>query len=236
MVAEIKENSWNFNFSKALDPAESIDLLEIKHDLRNIVLSPDEEDVTDGLCTAKALYNKLDEVEDNWEYEMTIRSNCDPPKVTFLMWAAMHESIPTRDMLRRRRVTVNSDSCVFCNSHVESQDHLFLHYSWAKGLWDMFLNSVKLRWVFNEDLRSFMKSWSLNRIPKRLRKVWHLVPFAFCWELWLERNRRVHGGRSKSNDDLEYSVKIDICLWSSSSEVFNGYSMNQILFHWDEIM
>lgn len=68
-----------------------------------------------------------------------------------------------------------------------------------------------------------MLSWRLERVSERKKIVWHLMPFAICWELWNERNRRFHGGRAKSKDELVYAVKLWICLWSSTTEIFNDH-------------
>lgn len=68
MVAYMKCVSWNFEFTKALDPAERIDILEIKHDLRNVVLVQGMEDEVVGDSSAKSFYIKFAETELDWEY------------------------------------------------------------------------------------------------------------------------------------------------------------------------
>ncbi|XP_026420495.1 uncharacterized protein LOC113316550 [Papaver somniferum] len=210
----MKSTTWNFVFSRTLGPAESIYLLEIKHDLRNTTLITGENDNIEGMCTAKAIYNKLSEQEENWEFANVVTSKFVPPKVFFLVWAAMHDSVPTRNMLQNRRVIVKSNLCLFCNAQVESQDHLFVNCKWVNYFWSSFLKSINVRWVFNQGIKECLQSWSLNRVCERLKLVWHSIPFAICWEMWLERNSRVHGGRQKTTDDLLCDMKLDIRLWS----------------------
>lgn len=40
----MKNPGWNLMFSRELDPAESIDLLEIKYELRNVTLVHAQDD------------------------------------------------------------------------------------------------------------------------------------------------------------------------------------------------
>ncbi|XP_026383643.1 uncharacterized protein LOC113279153 [Papaver somniferum] len=167
----MKTRVWNFEFVRELNAAKRIDLLEIKHDLRNVNLSQDEEDIIEGEYTAKALYNKLIEPEEDWELADVAVSKYAPPKVTFLMWAAMHKAVPTRWMLHHRGVTVNSLLCLFCDRQVETQDHLFLHCSWAKTIWDFFISAVQMKWVLHAELTRCLQSWNLQGVPKKLKIV-----------------------------------------------------------------
>ncbi|XP_026419852.1 uncharacterized protein LOC113315817 [Papaver somniferum] len=90
---------------RALNAAESVDLLELKFDIRNVILTQDLEDEVDGACTTRALYAKFEEADEDWEFAQISHSRLAPPKVVFLIWAALHNSVPTRHMLHHRGVT-----------------------------------------------------------------------------------------------------------------------------------
>ncbi|XP_026429000.1 uncharacterized protein LOC113324942 [Papaver somniferum] len=126
-VGAIYDNGWNFQFSRVLDPAESIDLLELKFDIRLVALIQGVEDCLEGGVSAKTVYAKLSDTDPDWDGQHILSSKFVPPKVLFLLWASLRDSIPTRHMLQHRGVAVQSNRCLFCNTEVETMDHLFIH-------------------------------------------------------------------------------------------------------------
>ncbi|XP_026398293.1 uncharacterized protein LOC113294085 [Papaver somniferum] len=235
-VATIFEQRWNFQFTRCLDPAESIDLLEVKHEIRMINLSQGEVDGLEGEVTARVIYMKLSETDADWEGHRLLTNKYVPPKVIFLFWASLHNSIPTRYMLQYRGVAIQSSLCLFCNTAVETMDHLFIHCREINQLWEYFLASLKVQWVMPLNFMMCIQSWRMERTTARVKMVRQLIPFAICWEIWNERNRRVHGGRSKSVYELEIAIKQWIFLWSSSTETFKNYTANQVITNWEDIM
>ncbi|XP_026416409.1 uncharacterized protein LOC113311825 [Papaver somniferum] len=226
----MRTGSWKFDFSRVLNPAESIDLLEIKHELRNVQLMQEEDELV-GDCTTEGIYLKIAEDGTDWEFYRVVHSKFVPPKVMFIIWASMHDSIPTRSMLQARRVEINSNLCLLCNNEVETQGHLFIDCSWVKYFWEIFINSMQVSCIRPLNFKETMLSWRVERVSPRIKLVWHLLPYAICWELWLERNRRNHGGRPNNKDELVYAIKLDIFLWSSTTEIFKDFTMNQIIHH-----
>ncbi|XP_026420608.1 uncharacterized protein LOC113316671 [Papaver somniferum] len=235
-VGAIFVNSWNFQFNRVLDPAERIDLLELKYDIRLVRLIQGEVDCLEGDASAKVIYKRLSEVDPDWEGDRFLSSKFVPSKVLFLFWASLHESIPTRHMLQRRGVDIQSNLCLFCNTEVETMDHLFIRCGEVLKLWDYFLASMRVCWVMQRMFRSMMFSWRLERASDKVKMVWQLMSYAICWEVWNERNKRVHGGRPKSRYELEIAVKQWIYLWSSITEVFKHFSANQVMIQWEDIL
>lgn len=103
-------------------------------------------------------------------------------------------------------------------------------------IWEVLLSSLKVLWVWPDDFKNMLLSWKVDKVSKRVKIIWHLIPFAICWEIWLERNRRRHGGRHRDKEELVYAIKMHICLWRSTTTAFQNYSMNQIFHHWEDIM
>ncbi len=59
-----------------------------------------------------------------------------PFKVSLFLWTATLGKIFAIDNLLKRRLLV-LDWCCMCKREGETIDHLFLHCSVAKGLWDL---------------------------------------------------------------------------------------------------
>ncbi|RZC86651.1 hypothetical protein C5167_030003 [Papaver somniferum] len=142
------DNGWCFQFSRELDPTERIDLLELKFDVRYVILSHGEDDTLEGYCSAKAIYGKLSYCDLDWDCKKIISNKFVPPHVLFLFWAALHDSIPTRSMLEHRRAVIQSNLCLFYNAEMEILEHLFIHCSWANDLWKYFISAARVRRLF----------------------------------------------------------------------------------------
>lgn len=69
-----------------------------------------------------------------------------PPKVSFMLWAYFHDSLPTRSMLQNRRVEVHNVNCVFCNTVEETADHMLLHCEFAFKVWSKFMEAFGVDW------------------------------------------------------------------------------------------
>lgn len=141
-VSEMNEDGWRFDFSREFYPAERIDFLELKFDIRNIVWIPEEEDTIQGDWSSKSIYKSLTYLELDRDCAGILSSKFAPPKVLFLVWAALYHSVPTRSMLQDRGVEINSNRCLSCNDSLETLEHLFIHCDWVKDLWDFFIFSL----------------------------------------------------------------------------------------------
>ena len=68
-------------------------------------------------------------------------------KVSFFAWEAAWGRILTLDMLKRRGIVL-ANKCFLCEEMEEAIDHLLLHCSKARLLWDLLLAIVRVNWVF----------------------------------------------------------------------------------------
>ncbi|XP_026428915.1 uncharacterized protein LOC113324858 [Papaver somniferum] len=170
-VASMTNSTWNFEFSRMLNPAERIDLLEIKFDLRNVILETVREDRYEGECTAKSIYIKLTETNVVWEYNRILKTKLVPPKVLFFIWASLYDSIPIRSMLQIQGLQLQSNLCVFSNTQVETVEHFFLHCSWESHIWCSFLTSLQLPWVLPKDIKDLILIWSAYGVSQRKKIV-----------------------------------------------------------------
>ncbi|KAE8714121.1 hypothetical protein F3Y22_tig00110201pilonHSYRG00292 [Hibiscus syriacus] len=65
-------------------------------------------------------------------------------KFSLISWMAILDRLPTRDRLLRFGV-VNDDACVICGSGMESHDHLFADYLYARNVWNAVLGLCGFR-------------------------------------------------------------------------------------------
>ncbi|XP_026440695.1 uncharacterized protein LOC113339674 [Papaver somniferum] len=207
-IADFKRQNWNFNFKRDLDPAERIDLLELKHDLRSIILVEDEVDKMVGDLTAKKLYEKHSDDNEDWAFDNVASQRND---IAFVF--------------------------MFTVQHIRgNQRSPALHCEWAMKIWDYFLNAWNIRWVMQNNLCDYLAGWKIGRFSREKMSIWKTIPYAIIWELWKEINSRVHGGRFKSLDELLVVVKHNLCLWCSNEEVFKGFLITQVLFQWEDVV
>ncbi|WMV20495.1 hypothetical protein MTR67_013880 [Solanum verrucosum] len=64
------------------------------------------------------------------------------------------EAVLTHENLKKRGYKLAS-RCALCGEHVETINHLFLHCTWTKQLWRMFISLKGIRWV---------KLWSIKGV------------------------------------------------------------------------
>jgi hypothetical protein len=125
-----------------------------------------------------------------------------PPRVAFFLWTAVWGKILTNDNLRKRRVVL-VDWCCLCKKDGESSDHLLLHCSMAKQLWDSILNLFGLNWVMPRTVREMTACWSGALGKHRLAVIWRMIPHCLTWCLWRERNLRTFEGLEMNFPDLK---------------------------------
>ncbi|KAL4589747.1 hypothetical protein LXL04_002657 [Taraxacum kok-saghyz] len=129
------------------------------------------------------------------------------------MWRAALSRLPTRKNLVKRRVTLNSPMCVWCNRVEETEDHLFFECLTAKEL-RAHLHS----WWGNDGLPVRMVSTSSlfdDEFRTKSPKI-EIARRAYMWVLWNYRNEAVFGGKSLNNKQLSAEVKIVAFNWFCS--------------------
>ncbi|XP_026452996.1 uncharacterized protein LOC113353687 [Papaver somniferum] len=195
----------------------------------------DQIDILDGF-TAKKCYDWQMEDDTVWDFERFLWKKNIPPKVSFMLWANFHDSLPTRSMLKHRRVQVQDDKCLFCRQQEETADHLFVNCNYAREVWNHFIKAFKVSWVLPSSVRSHFEAWRFNNLTGKCRSVWWKVLYAVMWHLWKERGSRAFGGRTKEADELVFIIKQSIMLWLSDEKVFKDFTANQVLFHRDTVI
>ena len=70
-----------------------------------------------------------------------------PTKVGFFAWEASWGKVLTLDQLKKRGRTL-ANRCFLCGEREETVNHLLIHCSKARMLWELFLAIFGVNWVF----------------------------------------------------------------------------------------
>ena len=97
----------------------------------------------------------------------------------------------TRDLLTRKKIHVESKSCVLCDASVlETMPHLFFSCTFSVEFWD----KLGETWDMNLQLNAMImeaKNRSINSFFK-------IAMMAGCWSLWNHRNKIIFDNEQRS--------------------------------------
>ncbi|KAE8685740.1 Detected protein of confused Function [Hibiscus syriacus] len=128
------------------------------------------------------------------------------PKFSLVSWMAILDGLPTKDRLARFGM-VTDNVCGLCGIGVESQNHLFLDYSYAREVWGAVMHSCGLQQELNcwdDALR-----WMIMNLKGKSLLV-HILKLAwtrFVYFIWEERNHRHFRGLICSADTIVNIIK-----------------------------
>lgn len=115
------------------------------------------------------------------------------PKINICFWILLKDKILTPDNLMKRGMNLVS-RCYLCKEVEESVNHLTIHYSYTKRLWEMICGLSDLVWVSLLTIQDFFKGWKYPSRNTLIMKLWDFILPFLCWGVWKERNDRVFRG------------------------------------------
>ena len=135
------------------------------------------------------------------------------PKISFFAWEATWGKTLTLDLVQKRG-WVLTNRCFMCLEKEETIDHLLLHCSKTRVLWDLLFNLVVVSWVLPSSVRETLLSWHGSFVGKKRKKVWWAAPLYIFWTVWKARNRLAFKDNVLSIQRLKYSFVLS--LWSEA--------------------
>jgi hypothetical protein len=113
-----------------------------------------------------------------------------PSKVMGLVWMVLHDRVPTRDNLYRRKIiSENGDiSCVPCGERIETVSHLFLYCRIVIRVWDRIFACLGLHFALPHSIYSLLNFVAASPVNKQVRKGLVLIWYAVIWSMWSHRN------------------------------------------------
>ena len=146
------------------------------------------KETTNGIFSVKSLYNVLASRRVNQFPNSMIWSPCVPTKVSFFVYEASWGKVLTLDQLKKRsRILANR--CFLCCEEEESIDHILIHCTRARVIWELLFALFGVTWVLPFSVRDTLIGWCGFNLGKKRRKVWKAAPLCPFWAVWKERNR-----------------------------------------------
>ena len=151
-----------------------------------------------------------------------------PSKVNIHIWQIFLNRLATNNNLSKRGiVALNSEDCPFCLTAAECLDPTFVHCSTTK-----IVTAHLENWVdwWPKNVSSTHEMWSLPSSitrDKHRYRVCKVIIAAFCWTIWLQRNRKLFNGSCKKEKDIFREIQFLAFDWIRCRTKFGN------LLNWD---
>ena len=98
-----------------------------------------------------------------------------PSRVDLFAWETSWDKVLTLDQLKRSGRRALTNRCFLCEEKEEEEeetaDHLLLHCTRTRSLWELFISIVRISWVsFHTDWKTFL-AWQQVHVSKKRKKV-----------------------------------------------------------------
>ena len=108
----------------------------------------------------------------------------------------------TLDRLQKRGWQL-LNHCFLCACEEENVNHILIHCTMARVLWDLVLGLFGVQRAFPETVKEVLFSWRGSFVGKKRKKLWNFIQLFIFWTVWKEMNRLAFkgGGVVVSNSD-----------------------------------
>ena len=221
-----EDGGWFLVFFRPLNDWEVAEVERFLLLLHNKKIRPFQEDrlllketLTSGFLVS-LMYRKLRYTPPTDFPWQSIWNPIVPPKLGFFAWEVSWGKVLTLDQLKRRGISL-VNRCCLCEENEETIDHLLIHCTRAKILWDILLAITGFNWVPPRSVRQFLLAWQSVSVGKKRKRVWMAAPLCIFWTLWLERNRVVFKNEVPSAHRMKSSFLFSLWSWAKLYSVDN---------------
>ena len=82
------------------------------------------------------------------------------PKINIFYWLALQNKILTQDnLIKRGQILPNR--CILYKNQLEMGNHLFIHYSYSREVWDFLTQDLGISWCMSDNLLDFFNQWKI---------------------------------------------------------------------------
>ena len=216
--SSLGQGGWNIRLSRNLNDWELDALGELLQLLRDLRTSLEEDAViwkgeSHGLFRIKDAYKLLAGSNVISFPKKGIWVDKVPTKVAFFAWEASWEKVLTLDKLQRRGWQF-PNRCFLCGCEEENVNHILLHCTVVRALWEIVLALFGANWVFPEKVKDMLVSWRGPFVGRKRKRIWTSIPLCIFWTVWKERNRLAFRGGSLAIQKLKNSFVCNLWSWA----------------------
>ncbi|WJZ83602.1 hypothetical protein VitviT2T_003270 [Vitis vinifera] len=224
------QGGWNLRLARDLNDWEMEQIGDMLNLLKDFRTSLEEDSVRwkwegNGVYGAKGAYKILSGSSAEVFPYRRIWMDKVPTKVSFFAWEASWGKILTLDKLQRRGWQL-PNRCFLCGYEEESANHILLHCTVTKTIWEITLAIFGVQWVFPESVIEVLLSWRGSFVGKKRKKIWNSIPVCIFWTVWKERNRLAFRGGSLDIQKFKNSFVCNLWSWV---RVYNGEETYSLL-------
>ena len=160
--------------------------------------------------------------------------NVTPMRVKFFGWLVWNGRIKSGDLLLKFGVLddVADIRCGFCESEIESVDHVFLHCMYVHKVWTDCLKWWGMIWVTPKSVCDLLIWWQSFKFKKRKKLFWEAIPMTILWAVWKRRNDLKFNKVIPDWYGLVDSVKYRVVYWVKLKADMKEYSIDNIKIMW----
>lgn len=86
----------------------------------------------------------------------------------------VHNKLATIDNLNKKCMII-PNRCYLCKEHEESQNHIFLHYSFVTMVWNEIRRNIYNLGALLESVIDWIEQWSPIQNNKHIEKAWYFI-------------------------------------------------------------
>lgn len=133
-----------------------------------------------------------------------------PLKVKHFVWRAVRGCLPTKELLRSKRVDLSS-TCPVCNIYDETAFHILVTCPFAAQCWQHF--------GYNYDVVTNLQvdSWFQNTMQQGMNGMTRKI-FMIAWSIWKNRNGVVWQQKGRESKDIVASALQILNNWESAQD------------------
>ena len=89
----------------------------------------------------------------------------------------------------------------------ELVNHLTIHYSYTRRLWEKVCGLLNISWVFPDTIQHFFNGWKPPSNNVLVLRLWDFILLFLCWGVWKEWNDRVYRGVESNINQMFCKIK-----------------------------
>ncbi|XP_059591088.1 putative ribonuclease H protein At1g65750 isoform X2 [Vitis vinifera] len=170
----VGQGGWNLRLLRDLNDWELGLVGNLLVELRDYSVNLEDDSVfwkkgEDGLFKVKKAYNVLVNSQGVDFPHSNVWVDKVPTKIAFFAWEATWGKVLTLDRLQRRGWQL-PNRCFLCGCEEETINHILIHCTVAKGLWNIILALCGVQWVFPNSVKEVLSSWKGSFVGRKRKK------------------------------------------------------------------